>query len=137
MRAGRALAAFLVALSSGVRGEYAGQFEREEATGSRFFLLGIIAVLGISLILFPTLRSVRPALIVLVNLPFALAGVVVGMCRGEGILSISSVIVFITRFGIATRNGCDRRWDSAPRARGEGKGRCRDGTDDATRRVEP
>lgn len=101
----RARIAARVVFPSGVRVEYAGQFEREEAAGSRLLLLGSIAILGIVVILFATLRSVRRTIIVLVNLPLALAGGVVGVFLGGGILSIASVIGFITLFGIATRNG--------------------------------
>jgi Cu/Ag efflux pump CusA len=94
-----------IQLPAAVRVEYAGQFEREEAAGSRLLSLGLVAILGIVLILFATLRSFRRASIVLVNLPLALAGGVVGVFLGGGVLSIASIIGFITLFGIATRNG--------------------------------
>lgn len=94
-----------VALPAGVHIEYAGQFEREAATGARLLLLGALAVLGIALIVGTTLGSVRRTLIVLVNLPLALAGGVIGVYLGGGILSVASMIGFITLFGIATRNG--------------------------------
>lgn len=88
-----------------VRVELAGQFEREAAASSRLLGLGVLAVLGIVLILFATLQSGRRTVIVLVNLPLALAGGVVGVFLGGGVLSIASIIGFITLFGIATRNG--------------------------------
>ncbi|WP_428261650.1 efflux RND transporter permease subunit [Haliangium sp.] len=88
-----------------VRVDYAGQFEREQAAGERLLALGAVAILGIALIVFATLRSARRAAIVLVNLPLALAGGVVGVFLGGGVLSIASIIGFITLFGIATRNG--------------------------------
>jgi len=94
-----------VSLPDGVRVEYAGQFEREEEAGARLLILGLVAVLGIAVIVAATLRSARRALIVLVNLPLALAGGVVGVYLGGGVLSIASIIGFITLFGIATRNG--------------------------------
>jgi Cu/Ag efflux pump CusA len=62
-------------------------------------------VLGIALIVGTTLGSARRALIVLVNLPLALAGGVVGVYLAGGVLSIATTIGFITLFGIATRNG--------------------------------
>ena len=89
----------------GVRIEFAGQFEREEAAGGQLLLFGAIAVFGIALILLATLRSLRRSAIVLVNLPLALAGGVAGVFMGGGVLSIASIIGFITLFGIATRNG--------------------------------
>jgi Cu/Ag efflux pump CusA len=94
-----------VALPPGVRVEYAGKFEREEAAGSQLLFFGVLAIGGIVLILFATLRSVRRTIIVLVNLPLALAGGVIGVFLGGGVLSIASIIGFIALFGIATRNG--------------------------------
>ncbi len=89
----------------GIRVELAGQFEREESAGRRLLLLGAFAIVGIAFILFGTLQSARRAAIVLVNLPLALAGGVMGVWLGGGVLSIASIIGFITLFGIATRNG--------------------------------
>jgi CzcA family heavy metal efflux pump len=94
-----------VALPDGVRIEFAGQFEREEATGRRLLVFGMLAILGIGLIVGATLGSVRRTLIVLVNLPLALAGGVIGVYLAGGILSVATTIGFITLFGIATRNG--------------------------------
>jgi CzcA family heavy metal efflux pump len=89
----------------GVRIEYAGQFEREEATNQRLLLFSLLAIFGIAFIVATTLRSVRRAIIVLVNLPFALAGGVIGVYLAGGVLSVATTIGFITVFGIATRNG--------------------------------
>ncbi len=94
-----------VALPEGVRIEFAGQFEREEATGRRLLVFGLLAILGIGLIVGATLGSVRRTLIVLVNLPLALAGGVIGVYLAGGVLSVATTIGFITLFGIATRNG--------------------------------
>ena len=94
-----------VALPDGVRIEYAGQFEREEAATQRLLTLGLLSLLGVGFIVATTLGSVRRALIVLVNLPLALAGGVVGVHLAGGVFSIATTIGFITLFGIATRNG--------------------------------
>ncbi|MFT5356787.1 MAG: Cu/Ag efflux pump CusA, partial [Polyangiales bacterium] len=75
------------------------------AAGSRLMLFGLFAIFGIAIIVFATLKSLRRSAIVLVNLPLALAGGVVGVFIGGGILSVASIIGFITLFGIATRNG--------------------------------
>ncbi len=49
--------------------------------------------------------SSRDAMLILVNLPLALVGGVVGLYVSGGVVSIATLIGFITLFGIATRNG--------------------------------
>jgi Cu/Ag efflux pump CusA len=62
-------------------------------------------IAGILLILATAFHSTRDALIIMLNLPLALVGGVVGVYLAGGVLSVASLIGFITLFGIATRNG--------------------------------
>jgi Cu/Ag efflux pump CusA len=57
------------------------------------------------LILGTAFGSYKDALIIILNLPLALFGGVVGAYLAGGVLSIASIVGFITLFGIATRNG--------------------------------
>jgi Cu/Ag efflux pump CusA len=62
-------------------------------------------VVGIGFLLQLAFRSARDAALVMLNLPLALIGGVAGVFVSGGVLSVASLIGFITVFGIATRNG--------------------------------
>ena len=94
-----------VSLPRGYHIEYGGQFESEAQASERLLWLGGIVILGIFLLLFTAFRSFRDPLIIMFNLPLALVGGVIGVFTFGGILSVASLIGFITLFGIATRNG--------------------------------
>lgn len=85
--------------------EYGGQFESAAATNQRLALLGVLVVLGIGFLLHVMFGSMRDTLLIMANLPFALIGGVAGAYLVGGVLSIASIIGFISVFGIAARNG--------------------------------
>lgn len=94
-----------VRLPEGYRIEYGGQFEAEAEARRLLLLLGGLAVVGMVFILATAFRSMTDAAIILLNLPLALVGGVAGVFASGGVLSVASLIGFITLFGIATRNG--------------------------------
>ncbi len=92
-------------LGPGERVEYGGQFESAARTTRLLAGLGLAVVVGIALLLMTAFGSLRDALLVMVNLPLALIGGVAGVYLGGGVVSVASLIGFLTLFGIATRNG--------------------------------
>lgn len=94
-----------VTLPAGYYVLYAGQFESEREASRTISLLGIFVIAGIFLLLFLAFRKVKTALLIMVNLPLALIGGVFAVWASGGVISIASLVGFVTLFGIATRNG--------------------------------
>ena len=94
-----------VVLPDGYRVEYGGQFESQQSASQRLAILGAVAIAGLFMILVLAFGRTRDALLVMLNLPLALIGGVAGVFLAGGVLSVASMIGFITLFGIATRNG--------------------------------
>ena len=94
-----------VAMPAGYRVEYGGQFESQQSATERLLMLGGAAIAGVFMMLVLAFGRARDALLVMVNLPLALIGGVAGVFLAGGVLSVASMIGFITLFGIATRNG--------------------------------
>lgn len=77
-----------------------------EAAASRtLFLTSLISILLIFLILYHEFRSLPLSGIIMLNLPLAIIGGVISIWFTSGVISIPSIIGFISLFGIATRNG--------------------------------
>lgn len=94
-----------VELPQGARIELGGQFESAASATQTLLALGLIVLIGMFLLLRQAFNSARDAGIVMLNLPLALVGGVIGLWATGGVLSVATIIGFITLFGIATRNG--------------------------------
>ena len=89
----------------GYRYELGGEFESEAAASQTIVGLSLLAMLGMLLLLTSAFRSTRDALLVMLNLPLALVGGSIAVWITGGVLTVASLVGFITLFGIASRNG--------------------------------
>ena len=94
-----------ITLPEGYRVEYGGQFESAKNATRTLLLTSLLAIGVIFLLLYQEFRNTQLAAIILINLPLALIGGVFAVFFTSGVISIPSIIGFITLFGIATRNG--------------------------------
>ncbi|MDR0955118.1 MAG: CusA/CzcA family heavy metal efflux RND transporter [Rikenellaceae bacterium] len=94
-----------IALPEGYRIEYGGSFESEKSASRTLMTTSLLAILVIFLLLYQEFKQVRLAVLVMLSLPFALIGGIVAVWASSGVMSIPSIIGFITLLGIATRNG--------------------------------
>jgi CzcA family heavy metal efflux pump len=94
-----------ISLPPGYFVEYGGQFESEEEATRTMTLLSIISIVAILILLYLEFGNFRQAILVMVNLPLALIGGIVSILFTDGIISIASLVGFITLFGIAVRCG--------------------------------
>jgi Cu/Ag efflux pump CusA len=101
----RAAVAREAAMPPGYRVEYGGQFESEQNASRLLLLQGIAVLAGLFMLLVLAFGQPRDALLIMLNLPLALIGGAAGVFLAGGVLSVASMIGFITLFGIATRNG--------------------------------
>lgn len=94
-----------VKLPTGYRVAWGGQFENQQRAAARLILV-VPASLGfIFIILFSTFGSVRQALLVVSNIPFALVGGIVALWATGEYLSVPASVGFIALLGIAVLNG--------------------------------
>lgn len=93
-----------VRLPSGVYLSYSGAAEAQAAAQRDILLTSGIAGVGIVLLLAIAFGNFRNLILVLANLPFALAGGVLAIFFSGGWLTLGSLVGLVTLFGISTRN---------------------------------
>lgn len=94
-----------VKLPPGYRIVWGGQFENQQRASTRLMIVLPISLVLIFVVLFATLKSVRAALLILVNIPFAMVGGMVALAVSGEYLSVPASVGFIALLGIAVLNG--------------------------------
>lgn len=94
-----------VVLPSGYRMLWSGQFENQQRAMKRLYVIVPISLIVIFTLLFWAFHSVKNAVLILMNVPFALIGGLVILLLTRIHLSISAAVGFIALFGIAVQNG--------------------------------
>jgi cobalt-zinc-cadmium resistance protein CzcA len=84
---------------------WGGQFKLQQEANARFAVVIPFTLLLIFLLLFFNFRSVKSSLLILLNIPLALVGGIVGLWITGQNLSVPSSVGFIALFGIALENG--------------------------------
>ncbi|BAY24988.1 heavy metal efflux pump, CzcA family protein [Calothrix sp. NIES-2100] len=90
---------------SGYYIQYAGQFEAQERATQNILISSAIAFVAITVIMYISVKSLPSTAMIMINLPLALVGGVFSVAFSGGIISIASLVGFVTLFGVATRNG--------------------------------
>jgi cobalt-zinc-cadmium resistance protein CzcA len=84
---------------------WGGQFENQQRAMKRFSIVVPITIAAIFLLLFGSFNSAKQALLIILNIPFALIGGILALVMGHFNLSVSASVGFIALFGVAVLNG--------------------------------
>jgi Cu/Ag efflux pump CusA len=94
-----------VKFERGYHPEFLGEYAALAASRWQMFLVGIGAAIGIVVLLFAELRAWRHVALVLLGFLFAFIGGVLGAWLGGGVVSLGSLVGFVTVVGISIRTG--------------------------------
>ncbi|MGL2559808.1 efflux RND transporter permease subunit [Helicobacter pylori] len=84
---------------------YGGQFENQQRANKRLSTVIPLSILAIFFILFFTFKSIPLALLILLNIPFAVTGGLIALFALGEYISVPASVGFIALFGIAVLNG--------------------------------
>ena len=84
---------------------WGGQFEQQQRAMARLRVMVPVAMVLIFILLYLNFQTTRPVLLILINIPLALVGGVIGLKLSGLYLSVSASVGFIALFGIALLNG--------------------------------
>lgn len=94
-----------VKLPTGYRAEWTGSFENQQRAQARLMVVVPITLVTIFFILFSAFHSARLALIILLNVPLAAIGGIVGLAMARLPISVSALVGFVALFGASVQNG--------------------------------
>ncbi len=101
----KAAVAAKIMLPQGYRLTWGGQFENQQRAAARLAVVVPVALGMIFMLLFATFGSVRQAVLVLTNIPFALIGGIFALWISGEYMSVPASVGFIALLGIAVLNG--------------------------------
>jgi Cu/Ag efflux pump CusA len=94
-----------ISFPEGYHQEMLGEYQEREAAGRRMRWLIVLSMVGIFLILQAAVNDWGLAFIGFISLPAALVGGVLSAWLGDGIISLGSIVGFLTVLGVVARNG--------------------------------
>ena len=94
-----------VMVPEGYNISWSGEFENQERAMARLALVVPISVLLIFVLLFNAFNSIKSAVLIILNVPFAMIGGIFALLFTGIHLSVSAAIGFIALFGQAVLNG--------------------------------
>jgi len=94
-----------VVLPSGYWIEYGGQFENQQRAMTRLSIIVPVVIGMVFVMLWMAFGKVRQALIIIINVPLALVGGILGLLLTGEYISVPASVGFIALFGIAVQNG--------------------------------
>jgi len=85
--------------------DWGGQFENQQRAMARLYIVVPLVILLIFILLFSTFNSLKNALLIIMNIPFAVIGGILALFISGLYLSVSASVGFIALFGVAVLNG--------------------------------
>jgi CzcA family heavy metal efflux pump len=71
---------------------------------TELIIISFLVLIGILFLVLIAIKNIKNTFLVLINLPFALIGGIIAALLSGGLLSIGSIVGFVTLFGITLRN---------------------------------
>src|SRR3989442_7903823 len=94
-----------VTLPEGYRMVWSGRFEDQQRALARLYIIVPLVIFIIFILLFGAFQSVRDALLIMLNLPFAIIGGTLALYLWSTHFNISAAVGYIAVFGVSVLNG--------------------------------